>query len=398
MVGLRKRPPASENVSKLRKKHKEEIRKLLLKSRESLTHEDLRRLESEEETVKTIERSDRQRDLKLMRQEYVIDDDEVLLWKVTRLAGMMRSSSCCVFYTGAGISTACGLPDFRSQDFGAWNRPDLVKSYLAGAEVSPFAEMKPTFSHMALSALVSEDLVKHVVSQNCDGLHLRSGIPPGKLSEIHGNMFAEACVECYPQKLFYRSFDVTEDTGFRKHSTKRVCLTCGYHLKDTVVHRDEYNTTDYPQNWVQADPLAKEADLIVAVGSRMDIIKCYKRLWRSASVEKKRLVIINMGWTTKDKVCNIKLNGACDKILTMLCQQLSIVPQEYTTEDDLLKTYMSKDYKTSDEVLEKHQTPDIFDENQVKNSQGYIPGWMRVILNHCPKKPALKQKIMTSVN
>ena len=117
----------------------------------------------------------------------------------------------------------------------------------------------------------------------------------------------------------------------------------------------------------------------------MDIIKCYKRLWRSSAIEKKRLVIINMGWTVKDKTCNFKLNGACDHIMGMLCHQLGLTVGSYDMESDILRTLITRD-DSPDEAQEKHETPDIFDQDQVKMSQGYIPGWMRVILNQCPKK------------
>lgn len=100
-----------------------------------------------------------------------------------------------------------------------------------------FAKVKPTYSHMALSALVKAGLVKHVVSQNCDGLHLRSQIDREKLSELHGNCFVELCIECDCE--YIRLFDVTEDSAFRKHATSRVCYKCGDQLRDSIIHFGE---------------------------------------------------------------------------------------------------------------------------------------------------------------
>lgn len=59
-----------------------------------------------------------------------------------------------------------------------------------------FNDARPTLTHMALVALVEAGIVKHVISQNVDGLHLKSGLPRHKLSELHGNMFMEKCEKC----------------------------------------------------------------------------------------------------------------------------------------------------------------------------------------------------------
>ena len=81
--------------------------------------------------------------------------------------------------------------------------------------------------------------MKSVVSQNVDGLHLRSGVPHTKLCELHGNVFREVCSAC--AKEYLRSFDVTEKSAYHRHATPRVCATrsCRAPLADTIVYFGE---------------------------------------------------------------------------------------------------------------------------------------------------------------
>eukprot|EP00964_Phaeocystis_antarctica_P008453 scaffold4560_cov74-Phaeocystis_antarctica.AAC.1 len=92
---------------------------------------------------------------------------------------------------------------------------------------------------MMLAALTARGLVKSVVSQNVDGLHLRSGVPHSKLCELHGNVFREACSAC--AKEYLRGFDVTEKSSYHRHATPRVCATrsCRAPLADTIVYFGE---------------------------------------------------------------------------------------------------------------------------------------------------------------
>ncbi|KAF5949576.1 hypothetical protein HYC85_011569 [Camellia sinensis] len=96
----------------------------------------------------------------------------------------------------------------------------------------PFHRAMPSMTHMALVELERVGILKFVISQNIDGLHLRSGIPREKLSELHGNAFMELCPSCGVE--YFRDFEV-ETIGLKE--TPRSCSSydCGARLKDTVV-------------------------------------------------------------------------------------------------------------------------------------------------------------------
>nr|XP_044991343.1 NAD-dependent protein deacetylase sirtuin-6 isoform X2 [Jaculus jaculus] len=122
----------------------------------------------------------------------IFDPPEELERKVWELARLMWQASNVVFHTGAGISTASGIPDFRGPH-GVWT---MEERGLEPKFDTTFESARPSKTHMALVQLERVGFLHFLVSQNVDGLHVRSGFPRDKLAELHGNMFVEECVKC----------------------------------------------------------------------------------------------------------------------------------------------------------------------------------------------------------
>ena len=156
--------------------------------------------------------------------------------KVTLLAKWVRESVYMTAFTGAGCSTAAGINDYRSGyetmlpvGAGCWEKAaNKAKAAApkAGVRIA-MANALPTPTHMGLVKLQQEGILKYLVSQNVDGLHRKSGNPPDKLCELHGNRNLEYCVKC--GKEYMRDFGVrsTVPKGAHKpHDWKKVRQSC----------------------------------------------------------------------------------------------------------------------------------------------------------------------------
>lgn len=124
----------------------------------------------------------------------------------SQLATLIQNGKHFIVYTGAGVSTSAGIPDFRGPE-GAWTKRAQGKEL--NFDGNKTLRAMPTATHMALVALQEKGLLKYVVSQNCDGLHRRSGIQP--VSCIPNNFYSEGrpTVEDYAElsasRIVYRN-------------------------------------------------------------------------------------------------------------------------------------------------------------------------------------------------
>ncbi|MDP7546921.1 MAG: Sir2 family NAD-dependent protein deacetylase, partial [Alphaproteobacteria bacterium] len=128
---------------------------------------------------------------------------------VQRLHDLIEAAACVVIFTGAGISTESGIPDFRSPG-GLWTKyqPIDFRDFMASEEMrreswrrkfamdSTMNAAEPNRGHRAVARLVDRGKVRAVITQNVDGLHQASGVPDGQVIELHGNTTYAKCLGC----------------------------------------------------------------------------------------------------------------------------------------------------------------------------------------------------------
>ncbi|KAL1005502.1 hypothetical protein UPYG_G00059940 [Umbra pygmaea] len=310
------------------------VAKILKKEESERTQEESADLLRHRDTVDELCSRQVRRNVLKRKQEEVFDETEELRYKVRQLAEAVRQAQHLVIYTGAGISTAASIPDYRGPN-GVWTLLQKGQAFSS----SDLSEAEPTLTHMGIRMLHKEKMVQHVVSQNCDGLHLRSGLPRHALSELHGNMFIEVCTSCSPVREYVRLFDVTERTAKHRHGTGRRCAHCGGELRDTIVHFGERGTLEQPLNWRGASESAAKADAILCLGSSLKVLKKYACLWgmNKPATRRPKLYIINLQWTPKDDLATLKVHGKCDDVMRLLMEELNIlIPSYDKTEDPIL--------------------------------------------------------------
>jgi len=219
--------------------------------------------------------------------------------RIKTLAEWMFEARHLVIFTGAGISTESGLPDFRGPD-GLWTRQEK------GLPPPKFdwSSVKPNQAHMAIAELQNMGKLAFLISQNVDNLHLRSGIRPDLLAELHGNTFKLRCSHC----------------GFKCDSFPdlNACPICGGRLVSSVVNFGD----PLPRKEVEdSERHSQHCDLFIVVGSSL-VVYPAADMPKIALEGGAKLVIINQGETPFDRVCHLRFNERIGEVLPSAVVQL----------------------------------------------------------------------------
>jgi NAD-dependent deacetylase len=223
--------------------------------------------------------------------------------RIENFVKLMFTSRYLVVFTGAGISTESGLPDFRGPD-GLWTRRD--KGLPPRSARKPWHLFEPNTGHYAIADLQNIGRLKFLISQNVDNLHLKSGIKPELIAELHGNITKLRCPRC--EMIYDRS------GGFSS-------CTCG----GTLVS----STVDFGQPLPERDLMlayehSRKSDLFVVVGSSL-VVTPAADMPREALQHGAKLVIINQGDTPFDRNADLRLYEKIGDILPRAVKRLKIL-------------------------------------------------------------------------
>ena len=247
-------------------------------------------------------------------------NDQRLEQHIQTIARWITECEHIVAFTGAGISTDSGIPDFRGPD-GVWTRRDA--GLPAPRWRVPPDQIRPNASHLSLVELQRLDKLQYLITQNTDNLHRRSGIRPEILAELHGNGQLMRCLGC--DRLYTRQ-EVGWDTsrwgpGYRTHNPvpgQPACAACGGRLISSVVNFGD----PLPQGEFElAEQHARQCELMLVLGSSLMVTPAAS-LVGLALRSGARVVLINEGKTPYDRAATLRVRTSISEVIPPAVEQV----------------------------------------------------------------------------
>lgn len=238
---------------------------------------------------------------------------------VAKLRDMLSAARRAVVFTGAGISTESGIPDFRSPG-GIWSKyqPIDFRDFVASEDMRreswrrKFAtegvlqKAKPNVGHRAVSKLVRDGKVSSVITQNIDGLHQSAGVPDARIIELHGNTTYARCLDCGER---YELEPIRE--AFQKDESLPECALCHGMVKTATI---SFGQSMPPAEMQRAQDETLKCDLFISVGSSL-VVYPAAGFPEMAKRNGAGLVILNREATALDPLADLVLNAEIGPVL-----------------------------------------------------------------------------------
>ncbi|MBM4333746.1 MAG: NAD-dependent deacylase [Deltaproteobacteria bacterium] len=247
---------------------------------------------------------------------------------IQKVADLIRQSEKVIVFTGAGVSTESGIPDFRSPG-GVWqkyNPEDFYYQKFISSEESrekywkmsrefyePLKNAQPNAAHRSIVELEKMGKLDCVITQNVDNLHQRAGNSPEKVIELHGTAISVSCLTC--RKKYAR-----EEIQSRLLRGVRVpkCDQCGGILKPDTV---SFGQSMPPRETEEAFHRARNCDLMIVIGSSL-AVQPAAAIPLEARESGAKLVIINRDPTYHDSYADVVIHGSAGEVMSKILNRL----------------------------------------------------------------------------
>lgn len=238
---------------------------------------------------------------------------------IERFASLLSQSRRAVVFTGAGISTESGIPDFRGPS-GIWKqiKPIHFREFIGSAEVRQEAwrrrfsnadgwvGAKPNAGHLAVAELVRRGKVASVITQNVDNLHQESGVPVEQVIELHGNSTYAKCLQCQVRVEL-----VDLESEFKSTGTIAPCKRCGGIIKTATI---SFGQGMPAREMQRAEEAALQCDLMIVLGSSLTVFPAAD-IPINAKQNDATLVIVNAEPTPLDQYADLVIQARIGAVM-----------------------------------------------------------------------------------
>ena len=237
-----------------------------------------------------------------------------------KLQDLIEKSTKLVFFTGAGISTNSGIPDFRGPK-GVWKNasPIYFQDFISSKDKRieswerkfsnelSIDSAKPNSGHLKLAEIMNKKEEAHLITQNVDNLHQESGIDDSKITELHGNATYAKCLNCYAR---YELSPLKKD--FLATKEPPLCTICGGIIKTATI---SFGQAMPEEEMITAQRVSIKSDLFVCLGSSLAVFPAAD-LPLLAKETGASLVIINNEPTQMDHLSDLVINRDISETLS----------------------------------------------------------------------------------
>jgi NAD-dependent deacetylase len=253
--------------------------------------------------------------------------DEEPTEKIGRLAGKIARAGRIVVFTGAGVSTESGIPDFRSPG-GLWSKFDpedfTLEKFLTSAETrrrqwqfllsgGQIRDARPNAAHQAIAELERLGRLDCVITQNIDNLHQKAGNDPARVFELHGNLLFARCLSCgrrYPlSEIIGRSVPIKKEP---------LCGNCAGILKPDVIFFGEALPGEVLD---EAILRAQGCDLLLVVGSSL-VVYPAAQIPFLAKQAGAFVAVVNLSPTPADKMADVVIRAPAGEVMAALLAEV----------------------------------------------------------------------------